>query len=81
MAQLQFLREWKLLDRRLYEDFERRLLIWGNPKERNREQIKKYAFFLRHPVERRSNFENLERLWVISTDVEKTPRYYIQKYG
>ena len=26
-AQLQFLREWKLSDRRLYEVFERRLLI------------------------------------------------------
>ena len=36
VAQLQFLREWKLSDRRLYEVFERRLLIWGNPKERNR---------------------------------------------
>jgi len=34
VAQLQFLREWKLSDRRLYEVFERRLLIWGNPKER-----------------------------------------------
>ena len=33
VAQLQFLREWKLSDRRLYEVFERRLLIWGNPKE------------------------------------------------
>ena len=39
LAQLQFLREWKLSDRRLYEVFERRLLIWGNPKERNRRQI------------------------------------------
>ena len=39
MAQLQFLREWKLSDSRLYEVFERRLLIWGNPKERNRRQI------------------------------------------
>jgi len=39
VAQLQFLREWKLSDRRLYEVFERRLLIWGNPKERNRRQI------------------------------------------
>jgi len=36
VSQLQFLREWKLSDRRLYEVFERRLLIWGNPKERNR---------------------------------------------
>jgi hypothetical protein len=36
---LQFLREWKLSDRRLYEVFERRLLIWGKPKERNRRQI------------------------------------------
>jgi len=36
VAQLQFLREWKLSDRRLYEVFERRLLIWGNSKERNR---------------------------------------------
>ena len=27
LAQLQFLREWKLSDRRLYEVFERRLLI------------------------------------------------------
>ena len=39
MSQLQFLREWKLSDRRLYEVFERRLLVWGNPKERNRRQI------------------------------------------
>ena len=50
VAQLQFLRECKLSDRRLYEVFELRLLIWGNPKERNRRQIKKHAFFLRHPV-------------------------------
>jgi len=50
VAQLQFLREWKLSDRRLYEIFERRLLIRGNPKEINRRQIKKHAFFLRHPV-------------------------------
>jgi len=50
VAQLQFLREWKLSDRRLYEAFERRLLMWGNPKERNRRQIKKHAFFLGHPV-------------------------------
>ena len=57
MAQLQFLREWKLSDRRLYEVFERRLLIWGNPKEINSRQInlvsvgaKGHAFFLRHPV-------------------------------
>jgi hypothetical protein len=27
VAQLQFLREWKISDRRLYEVFERRLLI------------------------------------------------------
>jgi len=39
VAQLQFLREWKISDRRLYEVFERRLLIWGNTKERNRRQI------------------------------------------
>jgi len=39
VAYLQFLREWKLSDRRLYEVFERRLLILGNPKERNRKQI------------------------------------------
>ena len=39
VTQLQFLREWKLSDRRLYEVFERRLFIWGNPKERNRRQI------------------------------------------
>ena len=39
LAQLQFLREWKLSVRRLYEVFERRLLIWGNPKERNRRHI------------------------------------------
>jgi len=39
VAQLQFLREWKLSVRRMYEVFERRLLIWGNPKERNRSQI------------------------------------------
>jgi len=57
VAQLQFLREWKLSDRRMYEVFERRLLIWGNPKERNRRQInlvsvgaKGHAFFLRHSV-------------------------------
>ena len=50
VAQLQFICEWKLSDRRLYEVFERRLLIWGNPKERNRRQIKKHAFFLRHSV-------------------------------
>ena len=53
VVQLQFLREWKLSDRRLYEIFERRLLISGNPKERNRRQIypfKKHAFFLRHSV-------------------------------
>ena len=48
VAQLQFLRKWKLSDRQLYEVFERRLLIWGNPKERNRWQ--KHAFFLCHPV-------------------------------
>jgi len=41
VAQLQFLRELKLSDHRLYEVFERRLLICGNPKERNRRQIKK----------------------------------------
>ena len=35
VARLQFLREWKLSDRRLYEVFESILLIWGNPKERN----------------------------------------------
>jgi hypothetical protein len=29
----------EISDRRLYEVFERRLLIWGNPKERNRRQI------------------------------------------
>jgi len=46
VAQFQFLREWKLSDRRLYEVFERRLLIWGDPQERNRRQIKKHAFFL-----------------------------------
>jgi len=34
VAQLKFRREWKLSDRRLYEVFERRLLIWGNPIER-----------------------------------------------
>jgi len=46
VAQLQFHREWKLSDRRLYEVFERRLLIWGNPKERNRRQISKtYVLF------------------------------------
>jgi len=50
VAQLQFLREWKLSDRRLYDVSERRLLIWGNPKERNRRQIKKHVFFLRHSV-------------------------------
>jgi len=33
-AQLQLLGEWKLSDRRLYEVFERKLLIWGNPKEK-----------------------------------------------
>ena len=50
VAQLQFLRAWKLSDLRLYEVFERRLLIWRNPKERNRKQIKKPALFLLHPV-------------------------------
>ena len=53
VAQLQFLREWKLSDRQLYEVFERRLLIWGNPKERNSPDyypFKKHAFFLRHPL-------------------------------
>ena len=50
VAQLQFLRGWKLSDRRLYEVFEHRLLIWGNPKERNRRQIQKHVFFLRHSV-------------------------------
>ena len=53
VAQLQFLREWKLSDRRLYEVFERRLLIWGNTKERNSPDyypFQKHAFFLRHPV-------------------------------
>ena len=34
VAQLQFLRKWKLSDRRLYEVFERRLLIWGNPQRK-----------------------------------------------
>ena len=48
VAQLQFLLEWKLSDRR--EVSERRLLIWRNRKERNRRQIQKHAFFLRHPV-------------------------------
>ena len=58
VAQLLFLREWKLSDRRLYEVLERRLLILGNPKERNRRHINlvsvgnkyKHAFFLRHSV-------------------------------
>jgi len=57
VAQLQFLREWKLSDRRLYKVLESRLLIWGNPKERNRRQInlvsvgaKGHTFILRHPV-------------------------------
>jgi len=53
VAQLQFLREWKLSDRRLYEVIECRLLIGGNPKERNSPDIypfQKHAFFLRHPV-------------------------------
>ena len=57
VAQLQFLREWKLLDRRLYEVFKRILLIWGNPKERNCRQInvvsvgaKGHAFFLCHTI-------------------------------
>ena len=53
VAQLQFLREWKLSDRRLYEVFERRLLIWGNSKERNSPDyypFQKHAFFLRHPL-------------------------------
>ena len=53
VAQLQFLREWKLSDHRLYEVFERRLLIWDNPKERNSPDyypFQKHAFFLRHPV-------------------------------
>ena len=49
----QFLREWKLSERWLYEVFERRLLIWGNHKERNSPDyypFQKHAFFLRHPV-------------------------------
>jgi len=53
VAQLQFLREWKLSDRRLYEVFERRLMILGNPKERNSPYyypFQNHAFFLRHPV-------------------------------
>jgi len=53
VAQLRFLREGKLSDRRLYEIFGRRLLIWGNPKERNSPDyypLKKHAFFLRRPV-------------------------------
>jgi len=29
----------------LYEVFERRLLLWGNPKERNRRQIQKHVLF------------------------------------
>jgi len=55
VAQLLFLCEWKLSDRRLYEVFECRLLIWGNPKERNSPDyypFKKHAFFLCHPVSR-----------------------------
>ena len=53
VAQLQFFRDWNLSDRRLYEGFERRLLIWGNPKERNSPDyypFQKHTFFLRHPV-------------------------------
>ena len=49
VAQLQFLREWKLSDRRLYEVFEHRLLIWGNPKERNRRQISKTCVLFAPP--------------------------------
>jgi len=53
VAQLQFFPEWKLSDRRLYEVFKRRLLIWGNPKETDSPDyypFKKYTFFLCHPV-------------------------------
>ena len=39
VAQLQFLRKWKLSDCRLYEVFEHRLLIWGNPKEGHRPSL------------------------------------------
>ena len=46
---LHFLREWKLSDRRLYEVFERRLLIGGNPKERNRKQISKTCVLFAPP--------------------------------
>ena len=61
VAQLQFLREWKLSDRRLYEVLERRLLIWGNPIERNRRQIQKHEFSLRHPVLSRSKSSSFDR--------------------
>ena len=55
VAQLQFLREWKRWSRRLYEVFERRLLILGNPKEKKKNSpdyypFQKHAFFLRHPI-------------------------------
>ena len=49
VAQLQFLCEWELSDHRLYEVFEHRLLIWGNPKERNRRQISKTCVLLVPP--------------------------------
>ena len=71
VAQLQFLREWKLSDRRLYEVFDRRLLIWGNP-QRKKSQADKYgergghgtspkrdAFFLRHLVIFRNSVINV----------------------
>ena len=54
VSQLQFLRDWKLSDRRLYEVFERGLLSWGNHKGRNSPNyypFQKHAFFLRPPVQ------------------------------
>ena len=50
VAQLQFLREWKLSDRRLYEVFERRFLIWGNPqRKKSHADIKNIRSFFAPP--------------------------------
>ena len=56
VAQLQFLREWKLSDRRLYEVLERRLWFEVTPKKEITGRLKNHAFFLRHPVLSVTNF-------------------------
>ena len=76
VAQLQFLREWKLSDRRLYEFFERRLLICGNPKERNRRQIKKHAFFLRHSVYSKSTITKIR----LFPSIIRSSKLHIQRH-